>query len=44
VKGFVKIVRPLHNLMRKKLRWKWGIRQEKSFEAFVVATTRHKVQ
>ena len=32
VKDFTKIVRPLHKLTRKKQKWEWRIRQEKSFE------------
>ena len=33
IEGFVKIVRLLHKLTRKEQKWKWEIRQEKSFKA-----------
>jgi len=33
IKGFTKVVRLLHELMRKKQKWDWGIRQEKAFKA-----------
>jgi len=32
IEGFAKIVRLLHELTRKKQKWDWGIRQEKSFK------------
>ena len=32
MKDFAKIVRFLHELTRKKKKWEWKIRQEKSFE------------
>ena len=32
VKGFAKITRLLHELIRKEQKWKWRIRQKKSFE------------
>ena len=32
IEGFAKIVRPLHELIRKKQKLEWEIRQEKSFE------------
>jgi len=33
VKDFAKIVRPLHELIRKEQKWEWKTRQEKIFEA-----------
>ena len=33
IKDFSRIARPLHELMRKKQKWEWKIKQEKSFEA-----------
>ena len=32
MKKFTKIVRPFHELTKKKQKWEWGIRQKKSFE------------
>jgi len=33
IKGFTKITKLLHDLIRKDQKWEWGIRQEESFEA-----------
>ena len=32
MEGFAKIVRPLHELMKKEQKWKWKIRQKKLFK------------
>ncbi len=32
VKDFAKIVKPLHEMMRKENKWSWGERQQKAFE------------
>ena len=32
IKDFTQIARPLHELMRKDQKWKWEVRQEKSFK------------
>jgi len=32
VKDFVKIARPLHEMMRKEIKWSWGEKQQKAFE------------
>ena len=32
VKDFTKIARPLHEIMRKKIKWNWGEKQQKVFE------------
>ena len=32
VKDFVKIVKPLHEMIRKEIKWSWGERQQKAFE------------
>jgi len=31
VKGFAKIAKPLHKLVRKNKKWSWGEEQEKAF-------------
>ena len=32
VKDFAKIAKPLHEIMRKEIKWTWGERQQKAFE------------
>jgi len=32
VKDFAKIAKPLHEIMRKEMKWSWGERQQKAFE------------
>ena len=32
VKDFVKIVKPLHEMIRKEIKWSWGEKQQKAFE------------
>jgi len=32
VKDFVKIAKPLHEMMRKEIKWNWGEKQQKAFE------------
>ena len=32
VKDFAKIAKPLHEIMRKEIKWNWGERQQKAFE------------
>ena len=32
VKDFAKIAKPLHEMMRKETKWRWGERQQKAFE------------
>jgi len=32
VKDFAKIAKPLHEITRKKTKWSWGERQQKTFE------------
>jgi len=32
VKDFVKIAKPLHEMMRKETKWSWGERQQRAFE------------